>query len=150
MTTTENTNYSVIAGVFRERDKAEQAMAALNQQHIGDEPAQMTIYYPQNEGLVDENQLDPNTRYVVHVHIIAPGRELDAVGVLVSYGSNNADLPDGTTLVHGSIVRDDEATAQKTPEQSATPADSPSFFGDTNVPRQPNEISTTERTDSSS
>jgi hypothetical protein len=150
MATTENANYPVIAGVFRERDKAEQAMAALNQQHIGDEPAEMTVYYPQNEGTVDESQLDPNTRYVVHIHVTAPGRDQDAVGVLVSYGSNNADLPDGTTLVHGSIVRDDEAAAQKTPEQPAPQAASPSFFGDANVPRQPNEISVTEHTDSSS
>src|SRR5579862_5223690 len=97
MDTIEHTDYSYIGGGFRDRAKAEQALEALKQAGIGDEPPQLTIYYPQDEGSADAAHMESEMRALVHVR--AEGREQDAVEILIRHGSNNADLPTGTELV---------------------------------------------------
>jgi uncharacterized membrane protein YeaQ/YmgE (transglycosylase-associated protein family) len=54
----------------------------------------------------------------VLVHVLAEGREPEAIAILVSHGANNADLPLGTTLYHGSLI----AAPDAPDAQVATPS----------------------------
>ncbi len=108
--TLDTAKYAHIVGVFRDRAKADQAVEALKQ--AGMSAVDLTVYDPQAAGVVDTSvdtsavetatRLETATRFLVHV--LAEGREQDAVGILADFGANNADLPPGTLLVHGSIV----------------------------------------------
>ena len=137
MDTIEHTDYSYIVGVFRDRAKAEQALEALKQAGIGDEPPQLTIY-PQNEVSADAAHMESEMRALVHVR--AEGREQDAVEILIRHGSNNADLPTGTELVHGSIVRSVEAAGDKTEAHAKPEGGAESFFGAGQTSHDPKEI----------
>ena len=120
--TTDTAKYAHIVGVFRDRAKADQAVEALKQ--AGMSAVALTGYDPQAAGVVDTpvdageasamdtsvdtsavetaTRLATATRFLVHV--LAEGREQDAVGILADCGANNADIPPGTMLVHDSIV----------------------------------------------
>ena len=110
--------YAHIVGVFRDRAKADQAVEALKQAGMSD--VDLTVYDPQAAGVVDTpvdmsavetaTRLATATRFLVHV--LAEGREQDAVSILADCGANNADIPPGTMLVHGSIVSADEDSAE--------------------------------------
>ncbi len=99
--TYEATTYSHMVGVFRERTTAEQALNELRQ--AGFWETELTVYDPHPAAeAVDSFQGDAGMRVLVHV--LAEGREQEAVAILVSKGANNADLPLGTTLNHGSLI----------------------------------------------
>ncbi len=114
--------YAHIVGVFRDRAKADQAVEAIKQ--AGMSAVELTVYDPQAAGVVDTPvdtravetaaRLATATRFLVHV--LAEGREQDAVSILADCGANNADIPPGTLLVHGSIVSTDEDGAHRVAE----------------------------------
>ena len=120
--TLDTAKYAHIVGVFRDRAKADQAVESLKQAGMSD--VELTVYDPQAAGVVDTSvdtsavetatRLATATRFLVHV--LAEGREQDAVGLLADCGANNADIPPGTLLVHGSIVRADEDSAHRVAE----------------------------------
>jgi hypothetical protein len=104
--TPEATTYSYMVGVFREHAKAEQALNELNQASF--QETKLTVYDPHPaEEPVDSSQVDTGMRVLVHV--LAEGREQEAVGILISNGANNADLPFGTDLYQGSIIASSDA-----------------------------------------
>jgi len=106
MDTMNSTAYSYMVGVFRERTNAEQALDELKQ--TGFQDTKLTMYNPHPaEEPVETSQVDSGMR--VLVHILAEGREQEAVGILVGHGANNSDLPFGTALSHGSIVGSSDA-----------------------------------------
>src|SRR5260221_10762068 len=102
--------YAHIVGVFRDRAKADQAVEALKQ--AGMSAVELTVYDPQAAGVVDTpvdageasvvdtsvdtsavetaTRLATATRFLVHV--LAEGREEDAVGILAACGGNNDGL----------------------------------------------------------
>ncbi len=157
--TRDTAKYAHIVGVFRDRAKAAQAVEALKQASMSD--AALTVYDPQAAGVVDtpvdageastmETPVDTSavetatrlataTRFLVHV--LAEGREQDAVGILAACGANNADIPPGTMLVHGSIVSADEASAQRVAEKLTETPPTESFFGTAKAPGHSNESS---------
>ncbi|HEV2581914.1 MAG TPA: hypothetical protein VGT44_13755, partial [Ktedonobacteraceae bacterium] len=104
METTVHPDYSNIVGVFKEREPAEQALEALKQAGFKEE--QLTVYH-QDEVPTDAAELTSATRFLIHVR--AEGREQEAVAILTKHGSNNADLPTGTKLAHGSLISSDDA-----------------------------------------
>ena len=87
----------------------------------------------------EARRLETATRFLVHV--LAEGREQDAVGILADCGANNADIPPGTLLVHGSIVSAGEDSAHRVAEKSTDPTPPESFFGTAKAPGHPNDIS---------
>ncbi len=104
--TDEGTAYSRMVGVFRVRANAEQALNELQQASF--QETELTVYDPHPaEEPVDSPQGDTGMRVLVHV--LAEGREQEAVGILVSNGANNSDLPFGTDLSQGSIVGSNDA-----------------------------------------
>lgn len=121
-------DYSLVVGVFRERTQAEQAIAKLKQIGIGEDQIQLTEYNLQTtEEPGDLSRSDPKNRLIVNVH--ADGKEKQAVGILVNNGANNADIPPGTKLIHGSLINSNEETADLNPAQPAVESSSDSFFG---------------------
>jgi hypothetical protein len=145
--TLDTAKYAHIVGVFRDRAKADQAVESLKQAGMSD--VELTVYDPQAAGVVDTSvdtsavetatRLETATRFLVHV--LAEGREQDAVGILADCGANNADIPPGTLLVHGSIVRADEDSAHRVAEKSTGNTPPESFFGAAKAPGHPNDIS---------
>ena len=103
--------YSHIVGVFRDQSQAAQALEDLRLAGIEEDHMQFGEYHPatseSNLPIADEvNALglhDTGKRFLVHVQ--APGRELEVVGILAQHGANNADVPPGTELIQGSLVR---------------------------------------------
>jgi len=134
MDSMDTAKYAHIVGVFRDRAKADQAVEAIKQ--AGMSAVALTVYDPQAAGVVDtpvdageasamDTSVDTRavetaarlataTRFLVHV--LAEGREQDAVSILADGGANNAAIPPGTLLVHGSIVSTDEDGAQRVAE----------------------------------
>ena len=97
-------DYSHVVGVFRERSHAEQAIDKLKRIGIGENQIQLTEYNPQTaEWTGSSSRQESNKRLIVNVE--ADGKEQEAVGILVNNGANNADIPPGTELVHGSLPR---------------------------------------------
>ena len=157
--------YAHIVGVFRDRAKANQAVEALKQ--AGMSAVELTVYDPQAAGVVDTpvdageasamdtsvdtsavetaTRLETATRFLVHV--LAEGREQDAVGILADCGANNADIPPGTLLVHGSIVSADEDSAHRVAETSTENTPAESFFGTAKAPGHANAISSMDHLD---
>jgi hypothetical protein len=98
-------DYSDIVGVFRERSQAEEAMEDLKQSGFAEDEMDLKEYELHGgvEALTDNPALQPSNRRVI-VHVKAPGKEQEAVGILAQHGANNADIPVGTRLVHGTLV----------------------------------------------
>ncbi len=140
------TDYSNIVGVFRERAKADEAIEALKQAGFQEDLIHLTEYEPQTQ---DEKDSLPGvastTRYIVDV--LAEGREQEVVGILTHHGSNNADLPPGTSLVHGAIIRSTGETVDLIPGASnAAGGSSDDLFENVKVPGHPGEVSTIDNT----
>ena len=151
--------YAHIVGVFRDRAKADQAVEAIKQ--VGMSAIELTVYDPQSAGVgdtpvdageasamdtsVDTSAVETATRLATAtrflVHVLADGREQDAVSILADCGANNAAIPPGTMLVHGSIVSADEDSAHRVAETSTDPTPPESFFGTTKAPGHPHAIS---------
>jgi hypothetical protein len=120
--------YSHVVGVFRERSNAEQAIDKLKRIGIGEDQIQLTEYNLQNaEGASNLARQESNKRLIVNVE--ADGKEQEAVGIMVSNGANNADIPPGTMLVHGSLVDSNSETADLNSGQLTGESSSESFFG---------------------
>ena len=121
-------DYSHVVGVFRERSYAERAIDKLKRIGIGEHQIQLNEYNLQTaEGIGSSSQQESNTRLIVNVD--ADGKEQEAVGILVNNGANNADIPPGTELVHGSLVSSNSESADLNPGQPTDESSSDSFFG---------------------
>src|ERR1700676_1211301 len=143
------TDFSDMVGVFRERSNAEQAVSELRQAGFAEDDIQLTEYELQGavEALSASPSLQsPNKRIIVHVK--APGKEQEAVGIMAQHGANNADIPAGTKLVHGALVGTNAETADLVPGQSNEESSSKSFFGDAKTPGHLNDFDGMDKPDS--
>ena len=111
-------DFSDIVGVFRERSQAEEAMEGLRQAGFAEDAMELKEYeLPGAAEVLNTNPtLQPSNKRVI-VHVTAPGKEQEAVGILAQHGANNADIPAGTELVHGVLVGQGIETAELAPEQ---------------------------------
>jgi hypothetical protein len=134
--THEETTYSHMVGVFRERTKAEQALNELRQ--VGFRETELTVYDPHPA----EEPVDSTMRILVRV--LAEGREQEAVAILVSHGANNADLPLGTELYHGSLTGAHDAPDAQDATHAIAASPSESFFSTAKAPGHPSDISITD------
>ncbi len=137
------TDYSDIVGVFRDRSKADQAIEGLKQAGMSEGQIHLIEFDPNPE--VEAVEVDSVSQHVSAkrfiVHVKAEGREQEAVGILVENGANNADLPPGTMLVHGTIVGANAESVDLVPDQSHKEGFSDSFFGQAAAPGHPDDIS---------
>ncbi len=93
--------YTHIVGIFRTREQADAAIAALKQAEFTEDCILLTEYHAEQSA---------DTRFIVHV--MAANREQKAVGILTHHGANNSDLPPGTEMVHGDLtLRDPHAVS---------------------------------------
>lgn len=134
--TNDPTSYTLVSGVYREREQAEQGVNALKQAGFSD--IQLNEYNPNpveeaNDGIVRES----HQRFVVSVE--AAGRQQEAVGILLSCGSNNSDLPPGTDLLHGKIVSENASTTDVA-EKTAAGTNADSFYQDAKPLSHPDEL----------
>ena len=120
-------DYAHVVGVFRERSNAEQAIDKLKQLGIGEDQIQLTEYKLENTERASSLSQETNKRLIVNVE--ANGKEQEAVGILVNHGANNADIPPGTELVHGSLISSNSESADLNPGQPTEESSSDSFFG---------------------
>jgi hypothetical protein len=119
-------DYSHVVGVFRERSNAEQAIVKLKQIGIGEDQIQLTEYNLENAEWISSLPLqETNKRLIVNVG--ADGKQQEAVGIMVNNGANNADIPPGTELVHGSLVSSNSETADLNPGQPTGESSAESF-----------------------
>jgi hypothetical protein len=129
-------DYAHVVGVFRERSNAEQAIDKLKQIGIGEDQIQLTEYTLENTEKASSLSQETNKRLIVNVE--ANGKEQEAVGIMVTNGANNADIPPGTELVHGSLISSNSETPDLNPRQPTGESASESFFGknarDPNIP----------------
>src|SRR5258708_10318109 len=111
MDSMDTAQYAHIVGVFRDRAKADQAVEAIKQ--AGMSTVELAVYDPQAAGVVDTpvdagkasamdtsvdmsavetaTRLATATRFLVHV--LAEGREQDAVGILAACVLNTHAIP---------------------------------------------------------
>src|SRR5574340_343647 len=121
----ENTGHSPIVGVFRDREKAEQAIEQLKQAGFTDEEVKSKVV---NLNAVSEVQSPETTRTIVTVK--AEGKEKQAFGILFDNGANNADLPPGITLSDSRITDTTEETIDLIPQPELEGSfTNDSFFG---------------------
>ena len=121
-------DYSHVVGVFRERSNAERAIDKLKRIGIGEDQIQLDEYNLQTaEGIDSSSRQESNKRLIVNVD--AEGKEQEAVGILVNHGANNADIPPGTELVHGSLISTNSETGDLNPEQPTGESSPDTFFG---------------------
>lgn len=113
-----------VVGVFRDRSHADGAIDALKRADFREDQIGLAVYAPDSTEEIEEgdNSSRRGSEMRVIVHVKSDGREQDAVGILFQNGANNADLPSGTMLVHGSIVSANEAPVDLMPEQSVPEA----------------------------
>lgn len=143
----ETSDRSTIAGVFRERAYAELAVEQLKEAGFSEDQIQATTYHPTPSASTEEEIGDEarvpgagGDRFIVVVN--AEGREHEALGVLVSNGANNSDLPQGTVLEHGTLVNEQGESVNFAPMQGH--ADEPganTFFGEARDPGHGEDIS---------
>jgi rhodanese-related sulfurtransferase len=115
-------NYTHIIGVFRTQEQANAAVEALKQAEFADDCILVTDYHTEQA---------TDTRYVVHV--MAPERDHEAVGILTHHGANNSDLPPGTEIVNGDL------TSSEHQEKDVRPVPEPDRLNPDAFP-VPNEI----------
>lgn len=128
-------------GVFRDRSQAELAVNDLRLAGFDYDGTALTEFNPRAvEGTTGKRRRGPSMkRFVVHVR--AEGREQGALMILFNHGANNADLPPGTVLVHGSIrAKDAEAANPVAAQPGAAAISDDTFFGEVTVPGRPDEI----------
>jgi hypothetical protein len=141
------TDFTDIVGVFRDSSQANQAIAELKQAGFAEDAIQMTEYdLPGEVETVNTSLQASNKRIIVLVK--APGKEQEAVGIMVQHGANNADIPPGTTLVHGILVSSKAESADLVPGQSKEESSSSSFFGKAKTPGHPDDTNIMDRPDS--
>ncbi len=115
----ENTDPLTVVGVLRDHAKADRAIEELKQAGFRGDQLSSTVFNldtaPEVSGpsLLYESE---NTRIVVTVKTDSKKEEDKAFAILFDNGANNADLPPGTALVHGTIVRADQETIDLVPE----------------------------------
>ncbi len=100
----EHPEYSQIVGVFRDLEQATQSMEALKQANFAENQIRLTKYDPPQAANEVENSLLQGVDRRFFVHVEAPGKEEEAVGILAHHGANNSDLPRGTELVRGKLT----------------------------------------------
>lgn len=139
METTE-TEFTDIVGVFRERSQAEEAMEGLKQAGFAGDSMELKEYELQGaaEALTTNPALQPSNKRVI-VHVNAPGKEQEAVGILAQHGANNADIPVGTQLVHGALVGTGVQTPDMLPGQANDATAPDDLFEEGQVPGTPVE-----------
>jgi hypothetical protein len=120
-------DYAHVVGVFRERSHAEQAIDTLKQIGIGEDQIQLTEYTLENTERTNSLSQETHTRLIVNAQ--ANGKEQEAVGIMANNGANNADIPPGTELVHGSLIRSKSETADLKPGQPTSESAPESFVG---------------------
>src|SRR5258708_35781697 len=125
----ENTDQPNAVGVFRDRAKADSCIDELKQAGFRVDQLKLALYSPQRA---------EDSRFIVTVR--AGDRQQDAVGILFSHGANNADLPPGTVLEHGSIISSQGETSDLIPEQAAGSDFTPhGFFAEEHEQVHPDE-----------
>ena len=128
-------DYSHIVGVFRERSQADQAVDELKQASFTEDEIELTEYDVEDVVEAVSPSLQSSNKRII-VHVKAPGKEQEAVGIMIQHGANNADIPAGMMLVHGALVSSNTETADLVPGQSNEESSSQSFFGDKKIPGQ--------------
>jgi hypothetical protein len=133
-------DYSDIVGVFRDRSQAEEAMEELKRAGFAEDGMELKEYELQGglETLTTNPTLQPSNKRVI-VHVKAPGKEQEAVGILAQHGANNADIPAGTELVHGVLVGAGVETADLIPEQPTEATTTDDLFEEGTPPGIPAE-----------
>ncbi len=89
----ETNDPSVVVGVFKDHAKADRAIEDLKQAGFRENQFSSTLY---------KADAAENSRIVVTIKV--DGRDQQAIGILFDNGANNADLPPGMILEHGTIV----------------------------------------------
>lgn len=137
------TDFSDIVGVFRECSNAEQAMESLKQAGFGEDQIHLIEYNPPKADETSSPTLQASEKRFI-VLVKTPERDQEAVGILAQHGANNADLPAGTLLVHGTIITANAETVDLIPGSTASAhqSSSDSLFGEVQVPGHPGEITT--------
>src|SRR5437868_14532863 len=125
------TEHSEAVGVFRDQASVDQAVDALRQAGIGEAQIRITVYDPHEGGYYPH--LTELKRIIVHVEA-EKGREAEIVGILFSHGANNADLPPGTRLEHGSIISGNPETVDLIPKEPSSEFSSGDLFGEVTEP----------------
>ena len=144
----ETSEHSTIVGVFREQAQADLAVEQLKQAGFSEDQIQATAYNPTPDASTAEEEVEgvPQVvgagrggRFVVTVN--AEGREHEALGVLVNNGANNADLPDGMVLEHGTLVSEQGENATLAPQEGVdAAAGSTTFFDKTKDAGQEGDV----------
>ena len=142
MSTVENpeVEYSDIVGVFRDRSQAEEAMEELKQSGFPEDEMDLKEYVLHGgvETLTSNPVLQPSNRRVI-VHVKAPGKEQEAVGILAQHGANNADIPAGTKLIHGILVGTGVESPDLQPGEANEVPIPDDLFEDEKIPGVPGE-----------
>ncbi|HYX49194.1 MAG TPA: hypothetical protein VE843_05600 [Ktedonobacteraceae bacterium] len=121
----QNSEPSPIVGVFRDQEKAKQAVEKLKQAGFTDDQITTKVVKLHS---ASEEQTPENTRIIVALK--AEGKEKQAFGILFSSGANNADLPPGIAL-DSRILNSDEETVVLVPKPELEGTFSKdSFFGE--------------------
>ncbi len=133
-------DYSDIVGVFRERSQAEEAMEELRQAGFAEDAMDLKEYELQGTAaaLTTNPTLQPSNKRVI-VHVKAPGKEQEVVGILAQHGANNADIPAGTQLVQGVLVGTGVQTPDLQPGQANETPVPDDLFEEGQVPGVPAE-----------
>lgn len=118
---------SNIVGVFRDRSQADQAVDELKQAGFVEDWIQLTEYDLQDVVEAISPSLQASNKRVI-VQVKADGKEQEAVGIMVQNGANNADIPAGMKLVHGTLIGTNSETADLAPGQSNEDGLSNSLF----------------------
>lgn len=125
-----NSDPSTLVGVFRDRAKAERAIEELKQAGFRDDQLSSTVY---SFKTTQEAQESEPSRIVLTVK--TDGRDQQAFSILFDNGANNADLPPGTVLEHGTIVSAQPETIALIPEPTVEAGFSnDSFFAEGEEP----------------
>jgi rhodanese-related sulfurtransferase len=142
------TDYSDIVGIFRDRSQADQAVDELKQAGFSRDEIQLTEYelHGAVETFSSSPSLQPSSKRII-VHVKSPGREQEAVGIMAQHGANNADIPAGMKLDHGTLTSSNAETVDLVPGQSNEASSSDDLFGEVTLPGQPGEINSKDKTD---
>ena len=137
---TSDVEFSDIVGVFRDRSQAEEAMEELKQAGFPEDEMDLKEYELTGgvEALTTNPVLLPSNKRVI-VHVKAPGKEQEAVGVLAQHGANNADIPVGTKLVHGVLIGTGVQSPDLLPGEANEVPVPDDLFEDEKIPGVPGE-----------